>query len=320
MQFTITSDHAKMRLDMFLKEHFPNFSRSHIQKLIESGTITVNGKPATVHRFLKAGDEVEATIEPPSELLVVPNPNVPLNIIHEERDFIVLYKPAGLVTHQAEGHKAPDTLLNGILARYPEIGKVGDDPLRAGIVHRLDADVSGVMVVARTQDMFDHLKQQFKVHETQKEYIAIVHGQVTPPEGTIDFPMAKKGRRMVARPKGSSNSPMAKGEKRAVTEYETLKVSKEPKRSLVRIATRTGRMHQIRVHLNAIGHTILGDRLYGLEHGAKGKSAELLAISYKPFAGASRLMLHARMIAFKDLSGKWREYIAEPPPEFNTNS
>lgn len=316
MQFIITSEHAKMRLDKFLKEHFPEFSRAHLQKLIEAGQVQVNGKPVTPHHFLRVGDEVEAVVEPVDELRVVANPTVQFDVLHEELDFIVINKPAGLVVHQGERHKAPDTLANGLLARFPEIGKVGDDPIRPGIMHRLDADVSGVMVVARTQDMFDHLKRQFKVHEVEKEYVALVHGTVSPPSGVIEFAIARKGAKMVARPKTPSGSPLAKGEKRAVTEYQTIeevaKVAKEAKAAKVtvlRIRTRTGRTHQIRVHLKAIGNPIAGDRLYGL----KVERLKLKEVELK------RLMLHARKIVFKDLNNNQIEFVVEPPSEFNTN-
>ena len=245
-------------------------------------------------------------------------------IIHEEPDFIVINKPAGLVVHQAEGHKAPDTLVNGLLARYPEIARVGDDLIRPGIMHRLDGDVSGVMVIARTQDMFDHLKKQFKVHEVEKEYVAAVEGVGQPPQGTIEFAIARKGAKMVARPKGEEG-------RKAVTEYETIPWSslrglrlgsedaaisrgaeiatprlrvgaRDDKVSLLRIITHTGRTHQIRVHLKAKGWPIVGDRLYGSKLSKVSKLSE-----------ASRLMLHARKLVFKDLTGKKREFIIEPP-------
>lgn len=294
MQFTITSEHAKERLDKFLKEHFPEISRAHLQKLIAAGNVRVNGKEVAVHHFLKTGDEVEATVEAPEELRVAANPEVQFGVIHEEPDFIVINKPAGLVVHQGEGHKAPDTLANGLLAKYPEIAKVGDDPVRPGIVHRLDAGVSGVMVVARTQDMFDHLKKQFKMHEVKKEYVAVVKGKVSPPEGVIEFPVARRGVRMAARPKGAEG-------RIAVTEYETLGIFKYLNMTMLRIVTRTGRTHQIRVHLKAIGHPIVGDKLYS----KISKTSE-----------TSRLMLHARWIAFKDLTGERREFICEPSEKF----
>lgn len=310
MQFTITSEYAKVRLDKFLTEHFPDFSRAHLQKLVKDGQVTVNEKRVTPHHFLKTGDKVAATIGPIAELRVIPNPEVKLSILHEEPDFIIINKPAGMVVHQAEGHKAPDTLANGLLARYPEIGKVGDDPVRPGIMHRLDADVSGVMVIARTQDMFDHLKQQFKVHAVEKEYVAVVQGKVSPPSGTIEFAIARKGAKMVARPKGAEG-------KMAVTEYtvlqeikrlsdeatkkstETPLLNRSIAQSLLQITTRTGRTHQIRVHLKAKGWPIMGDRLYG---GARGQ-----------VLGISRLLLHARKIVFTDLTGKKREFTIEPP-------
>ena len=295
MRVIIAKEYAGWRLDKFLKEQYPDFSRSYIQKAIEAGQVLVNNKKITVHHFLKIGDEVEVKIEPPAELLVVSSPEVRIEVMAEEKDFLIINKSAGLVVHQGEGHKEADTLANGLLARYPEIGKVGDDPLRPGIVHRLDGDVSGVMVVARTQDMFDHLKQQFKTHQTEKEYLALVHGQVTPSEGVIEFALEKKGTKMVARPKGGEG-------KKAVTEYETVTIPESEgvkgKATLLKIRIHTGRTHQIRVHLFALGYPIVGDKLYG-------KTGEV-----------SRLMLHARKIVFEDLKGERREFIIEPPSEF----
>ncbi|MDO8505622.1 MAG: RluA family pseudouridine synthase [bacterium] len=335
MQFIITAEYAKTRLDVFLKEHFPDLSRARLQKLIKDGQVTINEEKVSVHHFLKEGDEVEATVAPSVELLVTPNPEVrivahnapssslslraegqpPLNlrggvteVLHEEADFIVLNKPSGLVVHQGEGHKTPDTLANGLLARYPEIGKVGDDPIRPGIMHRLDGDVSGVIVIARTQDMFDHLKKQFKIHTIEKEYLALVHGKVAAGHGIIDFAIARKGAKMIARPKGGEG-------KNAVTEYEVVKATAQQSNStaqnttLLKILTHTGRTHQIRVHLFAIDHPIVGDRLY---ESKISKSSEI--------GKSSRLMLHARRLAFNDLKGERREFIVEAPEEFLSKS
>lgn len=298
MDFIITTEHKGQRLDKFLKEHLPEFSRSHLQKLIEEGQAVVNGKKVSVHNFLKEGDKIEVILEPLQKLTMATNPQVRFEVLVEDPDFLVINKPAGLVVHQAQGHKAPDTLVNGLVARYPEIGKVGDDPVRPGIMHRLDADVSGVMVIARTQDMFDHLKKQFKMHDIEKEYVAVVEGRVIPPQGVIEFVVARKGARMVARPKGGKG-------KTATTEYDTIKAvgQQNNKTALLKIQTRTGRTHQIRVHLKAINHPIVGDKLYG---GARGQGSVV-----------SRLMLHARRLAFKDLKGERHEFICEPPAEFS---
>ena len=302
MQFTITSEHAKVRLDKFLTEHFPEMSRAHLQKLVKSGQVTVNGKKITPHHFLKESDEVEAVVEPVAELRVEPNPAVSFAVLHEEPDFIIVNKPAGLVVHQGEGHKTPNTLINGLLARYPEIARVGDDTIRPGIVHRLDADVSGVMVIARTQDMFDLLKRQFKMHTIEKEYVAVVYGAVSPASGVIDFAIARKGAKMVARAKGEEG-------KTAMTEYETIRpishLGQIGPMTLLKIKIHTGRTHQIRVHLFALGYPILGDKLYRTKK-AVDQRGEV----------AKRLMLHGRRLAFMDLKRERREFIVEPPIEF----
>ena len=321
MQIIVKAEHAQMRLDVFLKEHFLDLSRARLQKLVKEGQVRVNGERVIPHHFLREGDEVEATVEPSEELLVVPNPSVSFAVLHEESDFLIINKPAGLVVHQGEGHKTPDTLANGLLARYPEIGKVGDDPIRPGIMHRLDGDVSGVIVIARTQDMFDHLKKQFKTHTIEKEYRALVYGKVTPAHGVIDFAIARKGAKMVARPKRPPlNLPLPKGEKNwgksAVTEYETIKAAGHQSNStaynttLLKVIIHTGRTHQIRVHLFAIDHPIVGDQLYEYRPASnRTKNVE-----------SKRLMLHARRLAFKDLKGERREFIIEPPEEFVTRN
>lgn len=284
MQYTIDQDSAKTRLDKFLSKQCPEFSRSQIKKLIQQGKVKVNDKEVSVHQFLKEGDVVDAELGEPKKIVVEENAKVEFKVVHEEDDFLILDKPAGLVVHQGDGHTDPDTLANGLIAKYPEIAKIGDDPIRPGIVHRLDADVSGVMAIAKTQDMFDHLKTQFKTHEVEKEYVALVQGEVSPSEGTIDFPIERKGARMVAKGKGQEG-------KMAVTEYEVIEAN--DKSTKLKIVTKTGRMHQIRVHLKAKGWPVVGDKLYG--------------------EGGERLMLHAQRLGFKDLKNKKREFIVEAP-------
>ncbi|MDP3245315.1 MAG: RluA family pseudouridine synthase [bacterium] len=349
-KFKIDESDAAKRLDKFLKEQHPDFSRAFLQKAIQAGQVLVNGKKTAVHFFLKIGDEVEIKIQTPKEIEIKANPAVEILpkcptslrqaqgilpersgaeskacLIHEEPNFLVINKPAGLVVHQAEGHKEPDTLVNGLLARYPEIAKVGDDLLRPGIVHRLDKEASGVMVVARTQTMFDHLKSQFKLRQTKKEYLALVYGQVSPPQGTIEFALEKKGAKMVARAKGG-------GGKEAMTEYEVIAPSPQSppikgveektvfsplvgrggNLTLLRLITHTGRTHQIRVHLFALGHPIVGDKLYSLS-GAE-RSRRALRQAQGIISG--RLMLHAQKLGFYDLAEKWREFEAPTPQEF----
>ncbi|MEK7607174.1 MAG: RluA family pseudouridine synthase [Patescibacteria group bacterium] len=298
MHFTITSEHSKYRLDKFLKEHFPEPSRAYIQKLIAQGNVTVNGKHVSAHHFLKTGDAVEAEIEPPAEIATTANPSVVFGVLAETPDYLVIEKPAGIIVHQNTFHRAPDALVNGLIARFPEIQKIGDDPLRPGIVHRLDAGVSGVMVIARNQEAFESLKKQFQTHTMKKGYVALVHGRVVPDHGVIEFSLARKGARMVARPKGGEG-------KSAVTEYETLQNFREAA-TLLKISTKTGRTHQIRVHLFAKGNPIIGDPLYEAKLTPEGKKIK----------NPGRVLLHACELGFTDIKGKWQEFESPLPNDF----
>lgn len=290
----VTLEEKGMRLDKFVQAHVSDFSRTHIQKLIKDGAVTVNEKKVTVHNFLKQGAVVNIDAQAPKILEVVPNPAVKFDVVYEDSAYIILNKPTGVVVHQAEGHKESDTLVNGLLAKYPEIAHVGDDPLRPGIVHRLDRDASGIMVIARTPEMFHHLVAQFKKHEVKKEYRVLVRGDIGNSEGIINTPLKRR------EGKGTMTTHESEEEgKPAITEFVTLKA--EPHRSLLQVQTKTGLMHQIRAHLSSIGHSIVGDMLYGHQQGDDNK----------------RLMLHALKLGFTDLGGEWKEFEAPAPKEFS---
>ena len=214
-------------------------------------------------------------------------------IIYENKDILVINKPSGLQVHAARVSGAPRahelTLVDWLLKRYPEIRSVGDDPeLRPGIVHRLDKDTSGVMLVARDQKYFEYLKSLFQKHEIKKTYLAFVAGIPATKRGTIDAPIGIRNGTM----KRSVRS--AKMAKSAVTEYRTLK--EFDGYSILEISPKTGRTHQIRVHLASIGHPVLGDRLYGPKN--------------QP-AWADRLMLHALSIEFTAADGKRMKFEAD---------
>ncbi len=224
-------------------------------------------------------------------------------VIHEEKDFLVINKPSGWQVHAARhatGHPgAPstsskhDTLVDWLVKRYPELKKVGDDPeLRPGIVHRLDKDTSGVMLVARTQDSFEYFKSLFQKHEIKKKYLALVVGMPKQHHGVIDAPIGIRSgtlKRSI-----HSNKMM----KEAVTEYRVVK--KIGENSLLEVVPKTGRTHQIRVHLASIGHPVIGDRLYGKSH------------------AASRLALHALSLEFTARDGRRLKFEADPPKELST--
>lgn len=233
-----------------------------------------------------------------SRVVATPNHAITIPVLAATDDYIVINKPAGVVAHQSDIHAAPDTVVNGLLAMYPEVAEVGDDPLRPGLVQRLDQAVSGVMVVARTAAMFEHLKQQFKQHLVEKKYIALVHGRCTRPDGEIRFPIARSARhytKMAAQP----DRPDASG-KIAVTKYTVLK--QYQRYAMLEVAIVTGRMHQIRVHLNAIGHPVVGETVY-------------LPKRFHSRLQPGRLFLHAEELRFVLPNGERVQYQASLPPE-----
>jgi 23S rRNA pseudouridine1911/1915/1917 synthase len=241
-----------------------------------------------------------------------------INIIDETDDYLVIDKPAGLIVHGGNPSITSPTLADWLIAKYPEISSVGEDPSRPGIVHRLDREVSGLMVVAKNQKMFLHLKKQFKSRKTKKGYVAIVYGKLTPEYGTIDFPIAraKAGHKMAALPK--MNEEKNKPNDRDRGNIRALDKSREAitgftvrqsngNLSLVDVDLHTGRTHQIRVHMSAMGHPLVGDNLY-----ANKKSA---AQNQKKQFG--RIMLSSTNLSFTDQNKEIRSYHIEPPKTFS---
>lgn len=234
-----------------------------------------------------------------------------MKIIRETPDFIVIEKPAGLLVHPTVHHEGP-TLVDELVAHYPKIKQVGDNHERPGIVHRLDREVSGLMVIAKTPEMFEHLKQQFAGRTVHKEYLALIHGKLPKDEGEIGFVIARsrRGGRMAARPSSQEG-------REAKTTYEVTR--RFPNATLVRVLPETGRTHQIRAHFHALGHPLVGDRLYRTKRQRrkelqkfKGEETQMLGKQKIP-----RLMLHATRLSFPDLDGKIQTFESSIPPEFN---
>lgn len=286
---------AGQRLDRVLVRRWPDRSRAQLQKLVEAGLVQVNGQAASKHRALRPGDVVtvsEPPPEPPPDT-VVPEPRV----IFEDDELLVLNKPAGLIVHPGAGVRGP-TLIDWLRSHVPDIKGVGDDPeQRPGIVHRLDQDVSGIMVIAKTQPTSEHLKRQFQDRQVEKEYLALVHGVPQPPTGTIDLNLERSKRqhgRMAARPTGGEG-------RTAITHYAVERVIGQ--QALLRIRIETGRTHQIRVHLKALGHPVVGDQIYTTKpHRTTQPDLD------RPF-------LHAYRLAFTDRHGHRREFTAPLPDE-----
>jgi 23S rRNA pseudouridine1911/1915/1917 synthase len=256
----VNAPHQTMRLDQFVAGAMaPEYSRSQVARMIKAGLVTVNGSPARASASLRAGDRVEIA-PPPQAATPPPSESAPaIDIIHSDAELIVVNKPAGMTVHHAPGH--PDgTLVDALLARFPELAAMAepDGVMRPGIVHRLDKDTSGVMVVARTQFARTSLARQFKDRTVRKVYLAIVRGVVSPDRMTIARPL---GRHPLERKRMSVSS---RHPREALSHVGVLRrFPGTSPATLVWGRPETGRTHQIRVHLASAGHPCLGDPLYG---------------------------------------------------------
>lgn len=260
-----------IRLDLFLKTRLPELSRSQVQRAIREGLVLVNGRKARPGQRLKEGDKIELHLpEARSEDKLQPEP-IDLHIVYEDEHIVVLDKPSGLVVHPGAGVKR-GTLVHGLLYRYPEIAGVGS-PGRPGIVHRLDKDTSGVMVVARTDIAYQSLRQQFEDRTIHKTYLALAWGRFRQKKGTIDLPL---GRHVHHREKISVRTRKPRV---AITHYEVLREFRET--TFLALRPITGRTHQLRVHLSAIGHPLLGDTRYGGRIRQRTRSPRLFLHAWK---------------------------------------
>lgn len=267
------------RLDKVLASLLPDHSRGRLQGWIENGYVHVNGAPAKVRQVVGPYDVITVWEQVAPESRAFAAEPVAFEVVAESPDWIVVNKPAGLVTHPGAGNWS-GTLLNGLLHRYPELAQVA----RAGIVHRLDKDTSGLLVIARNERAQTHLVRQLQARSMGRDYLALVHGHLKQ-AGLVDSPIGRDARVPV---RMSVDRPIAP--KPAVTHYTPLRrglgAEQDP---VTEVACRleTGRTHQIRVHLSSLGHALLGDTLYG----------------GKQLAGATRQMLHARALHFDDPGG-----------------
>lgn len=270
--FTVPATLAGERVDRAVSL-LTGWSRSAVRALVDDRAVLVDGKAATGGTRLIEGSSLALLDEPPVPTVPGPEP-VPVEVRHADADVVVVNKPAGLVVHPGAGHPG-GTLVNGLLAAFPEIAAVGD-PARPGIVHRLDRDTSGLLLVARSEAGYAGLVAALSRHEVDRRYRALVWGHPEPPRGEIDAPI---GRSPVRR----TRMAVRTGGRDARTGYEVQQVFSEPAVALLECRLETGRTHQIRVHLAAIGHPVVGDAAYG---GAR--SRLLLA---RPFLHAGHLAL-----------------------------
>ena len=248
----ITSELSGVRLDKFLSDNIEK-TRSFVQNMIEDGLVSVNGKPVKASYSVKAGDEIEYTL-PEIKVLDAKPQDIPIDIVYEDDDVLIVNKEAGMVVHPAPGN--PDNTLVNAVMKHCE-GKLSgiNSVIRPGIVHRIDKDTSGLLVIAKNDEAHLYLSEQFKVHSITREYTAIVNGHFKENSGTVDAPI---GRHSANRKKMAVTD---KNSKNAVTHFEVLE--EYPKYSLIKCRLETGRTHQIRVHMSFIGHPLLGDSIYG---------------------------------------------------------
>jgi 23S rRNA pseudouridine1911/1915/1917 synthase len=290
IKLTVSSEQARQRLDRVLAEALPAFSRARLQTLIRDGFVSLNGKPPRPRDLVRTGDVVELR-EPELEKVEAQPEQITLDVIFEDDDLLVLNKPAGIVMHPGAGHRA-HTLVNALLAHCQNLSGIGGKE-RPGIVHRLDKETSGALVVAKNDATHRDLSSQFAARTMTKIYLALVAGILRKTSGVIDKAIARhpvhRQRMSIARHQGRS----------AKTEYRVLRSGDEI--SLVECTLHSGRTHQIRVHLHHLGHPVLGDKLYG------GKRA----------GDYPRQMLHAWKLAFRHpRSGEELSFEAPVPRDF----
>ena len=241
---------TNQRLDKLLAASIPNLSRTQARRLIETGQVSAAGLDLKPNTMLAPGVEITVILPEPETVELVAQ-NIPLDILFEDAHLVALNKPTGLVVHPAAGHKQ-ETLVNALLNRYPDLA--GLHPSRPGIVHRLDKETSGVMVVGRTQAALENLQAQLKSRQVEKIYLALTHGRLKTQTGLIDVPLGRHPQhrqRRAALPEG----------KPARTHFQVLETFNN--HSLLQLRLETGRTHQIRVHLAWLGHPVVGDSLYG---------------------------------------------------------
>ena len=290
IQSKVTTDTEGIRLDAFLAQESGE-TRSRIQNLIEQGCVRVNGNvPRKAGVKLAAGDEVELSLPDPEPLEAVPV-EMEIPIVYEDADIVVVNKPRALVVHPAAGH-AQDTLVNALLFACDDLSGIGGK-LRPGIVHRLDKDTTGLLVVAKNDEAHVDLSQQISVHSAGRVYWALVEGRMKEPSGTVCAPIGRS-------PKDRKKMAVVPGGKEATTHWRVL--HQYEKTTLIECRLVTGRTHQIRVHMASLHHPVCGDPIYGVA-----KSA----------AGVCPLMLHARQLHIRHpRTGEEMEFTAEPPQDF----
>ncbi|NLX11632.1 MAG: RluA family pseudouridine synthase [Chloroflexi bacterium] len=251
-EFDLTAETAGERLDRLIAARFEQLSRTQIQNLIRDGQVTVDGRAVKASYRTTGGEHIRVRVPIQGEEPETQPEAIPLAVLYEDDQLAVIDKPAGMVVHPAFGHTS-GTLVNAVLARWPQIADFSE-PSRAGIVHRLDKETSGVIVVAKTRETLEYLRRLFKEREVHKRYLALVEGMPDTPSGIIDAPIGRD-------PAQRKRMAVVRDGREAVTEYHVLETYAD--HTLLEVFPQTGRTHQIRVHLAFIGTPVVGDTVYG---------------------------------------------------------
>ena len=291
IEFVVSPNDARLRLDQFLAKQLPEYSRSRLQQLIRSGFVRLNKQTTRPRQIVRGGDKIHL-IEPPLEKIEMRPEPIPLDVLFEDDDLIIINKPTDLTVHPGAGQRE-HTLVNALLSHCTTLSGIGGKE-RPGIVHRLDKETSGCLVVAKNDIAHRELSKQFAARTVEKIYLALVAGKLRKPTGVIEENI---GRHPVQRKRMSVSSKRGRAAK---TEYRVIRSSDQA--SLVECRLHSGRTHQIRVHLHHLGHPVLGDKIY----------APRFAKNFH------RQMLHAWKLGFRHpCTGEWRSFEASLPADFN---
>ena len=288
----IVEDEAGVRLDKYLADQLQDYTRSFIQKQIEQEGVKVNTKVVNSKYKVKIGDEVEVCIPDPIDVDIIPE-DIPIDIVYEDADVMVINKPQNMVVHPAPGNYT-GTLVNALLYHCKDKLSGINGEIRPGIVHRIDKDTSGLLMIAKNDKAHLGLSEMLKTHDITRKYHAIVHGNFKEDEGTVELPIARS-------PQDRKKMAIVQGGREAKTDYRVIERFKNY--THVELTLHTGRTHQIRVHMKAIGHPLLGDPVYGPS---------------KSLFGLNKQMLHAKVLGFKHPITEEELYFESELPEYFT--
>jgi 23S rRNA pseudouridine1911/1915/1917 synthase len=302
LSFKVNGKDAGTRLDTYLAAQIGDWSRARLQRLIESGDVLVNSKVAKASYKVAANDEIEVELSPPPAGNFAPE-NIPLEIVFEDDHVIVINKPAGLVVHPAAGIQS-GTLANALAFHFQQLSNAGS--IRPGIVHRLDKDTSGLLVAAKTESAHENLSDQFRAREVFKSYVALVYGVVKQQSGRIEQPIARD-------PRNRTRMAIVAGGRGALSLYSVRR--SYDSFTLLDVELKTGRTHQIRVHLSWLKHPVVGDELYGGGRDNNVQDVQLRARIRK----LKRQFLHAEQLGFRHpQTGEQVRFLAPLPTELTT--